>query len=661
MCGIFGIICLKEEKSESIKSEIKKLFLLSESRGKEAAGLAILYNNNINIIKENIAASDFIKTKKYSDFISNNLNSSKTKGSFCVMGHSRLVTNGSDEINENNQPVVKDGIVGIHNGICVNVDVLYSQHSEINRKYEVDTELILSLLKLNLLKTKDIIQSVKLLFEEIEGTASLALFFEELNKVILTTNNASLYFTSLNNETKFYFASEESILDKFCVSQNIVTEIKRVEPKSIVIFDLSDNNESFKYIKNYEDVEEIEFKPFNKINYKNSSIYKPIEKVINTDYSFVEYNIDTISKLKRCSNCILPETFPCIDFDQDGVCNFCRAYKPRNQGNDLGRLNEIIDIYVDKSKTNKPNVLVPISGGRDSCFGLDFVVNNLKLKPITYTYDWGMVTDLARRNIARVCGKLGIENILVSADIRKKRRNINLNVSAWLKRPELGIIPLFMAGDKQFFSYINKVKHDTGIVLNLWSSNRLENTEFKSLFCGLKPKFDKEGIDSLDVFQKLTMGGYYFKNFILNPAYFNASIYDTFLSFNSYYFENRKGYTLLFDYIKWDEKQIEDTLINEYNWELAPDTKSTWRIGDGTAPFYNYIYYTVAGFSENDTFRSNQIREGMITREEALRLTIRDNAPRYESMKWYFDTIGVDFESAIKVINNIPKLYKEYL
>ena len=31
--------------------------------------------------------------------------------------------------------------------------------------------------------------------------------------------------------------------------------------------------------------------------------------------------------------------------------------------------------------------------------------------------------------------------------------------------------------------------------------------------------------------------------------------------------------------------------------ELAPDTRTTWRIGDGTAAFYNYIYYTVTSQS----------------------------------------------------------------
>ena len=52
----------------------------------------------------------------------------------------------------------------------------------------------------------------------------------------------------------------------------------------------------------------------------------------------------------------------------------------------------------------------------------------------------------------------------------------------------------------------------------------------------------------------------------------------------------------MFDYTRWNEKTIEDTIINNYDWEKAIDTKSTWRIGDGTAKLYNYIYTLIVGF-----------------------------------------------------------------
>ena len=119
----------------------------------------------------------------------------------------------------------------------------------------------------------------------------------------------------------------------------------------------------------------------------------------------------------------------------------------------------------------------------------------------------------------------------------------------------------------------------------------------------------------------------------------------------------RKDYYHFFDFYKWNEQEIEKVLFNEYDWETSDDLKSTWRIGDGTASFYNYIYFNVAGFSEFDTFRSNQIREGMLTREDALNLVFEENKPRYDSIRWYLEIIGLDFTKTIEKVNMIKKLY----
>ena len=89
----------------------------------------------------------------------------------------------------------------------------------------------------------------------------------------------------------------------------------------------------------------------------------------------------------------------------------------------------------------------------------------------------------------------------------------------------------------------------------------------------------------------------------------------------------------------------------------APDTRSTWRIGDGTAAFYNYIYWTAAGFSESDTFRSGQVRNGTMTRDKAQSVVDEENKPRYASLNWYCRTIGIDLDRTLRVINAIPKLY----
>jgi hypothetical protein len=49
----------------------------------------------------------------------------------------------------------------------------------------------------------------------------------------------------------------------------------------------------------------------------------------------------------------------------------------------------------------------------------------------------------------------------------------------------------------------------------------------------------------------------------------------------------------------------------------------------------------VAGFTEHDTFRRNQIREGQLTIDKALDLVTDENRPRYQNIRWYLDTLGL--------------------
>jgi glutamine---fructose-6-phosphate transaminase (isomerizing) len=192
--------------------------------------------------------------------------------------------------------------------------------------------------------------------------------------------------------------------------------------------------------------------------------------------------------------------------------------------------------------------------------------------------------------------------------------------------------------------------------VSILGENLLEPASFKTGFAGIMPSHDKNRAMAMSKIQKSRLVAFYLGQYIKNPALINSSLYDTFDAFKSYYVINHNVMNM-FKYKYWDESQINSTLQEVYDWETDPETTTTWRIGDGSTAFYNYIYYMVAGFTENDTFRSNQIRENMITRAEAEKKIVEENKPRWESIKWYCDTIDIDFEMAIGVINNVKKLY----
>lgn len=194
--------------------------------------------------------------------------------------------------------------------------------------------------------------------------------------------------------------------------------------------------------------------------------------------------------------------------------------------------------------------------------------------------------------------------------------------------------------------------------LSILGENLLEKTSFKSGFCGIKPDFGTHNTYNLSILNKIKLASYYGSEFITNPKYLNSSLFDTLDAFKSYYLIKHNNINI-FDYINWDEDLITSTLLTEYDWEIDPGTRTTWRIGDGTAAFYNYIYYMVAGFTENDTFRSNQIRERNMDRDVALIMALDENKARWDAIQWYCRTIGIDFEKTIRTINNIPALYEK--
>lgn len=608
MCGIFGVI----STSTVNKDKFKKLVIHSQQRGKDSSGLIYLVNDSYHINR-----ADYNIEKL--------LNEVKPFESNLIFGHSRLITNGLSD----NQPVIKNRIIVIHNGIVVNEDKIW-ESINVPRELKIDSETIVAIAEDHLNKGGAIEEIPNKVLNLCEGIVACAMILPDSGKLILFSNNGSLYFGTIDND--IYFASESYGL-KYIGCDNI----KQIIASSEIIDIFQTSNELVVKDNNCRTEDLIPEFRFSK-NEEKLLVFDP-------------------PKLKRCTKCVLPETMPFIKFDEKGVCNYCKNYKTRNNPKPKEEIFRLVEKYRRPGK--QLDCIVPFSGGRDSCFSLHLIIDELKMKPVTYTYDWGMVTDLGRRNISRMCSQLGVENIIVAADISLKRKNIRMNLEAWLKSPHLGLIALLTAGDKHFFRHVEDIKKQTGINLNLWGVNPLEVTHFKTGFLGIEPDFEEKRVYSHGIMKQLR---YHSKRFLAmtdSMGYFNSSLWDT-LS-GEYYrsFTDKKDYFHVFDYWRWDEDIVNETLIGTYEWEKAVDTPTTWRIGDGTAAFYNYVYQTIAGFTEHDTFRSNQIREGQITREKALVLIEEENKPRYQNIRWYLDTLGLDFARVIKIVNDATKLYNQ--
>ncbi len=648
MCGIFGLL-VNDKASVDVstyEASLRLLFRLSEPRGREASGLALAGGEDIAIFKRPFTPSRMLTSKGFKTYLSDYMKglSRESTGTIykpvSAIGHCRLVTNGSQSEQGNNQPAIGGKVTGVHNGIVANVNDIVADRDDLSQEFDLDSEVLFKMISQNLEQNEGHIgKAVTKAYDEMEGAASIAFYRNGVDALTLATNTGSFFYAGSSEKGWFVFASERFIVDRFVKeapsSGMKNADVKQLKPCTMGVL-------SF---------DKLEFDPvsFDLAALKTDSLSVQGEKccghIHDKSILDVEY--------KRCARCILPHTYPFISFDEEGVCNYCRTWEAqRFHGKEA--LNRELEKY--RSSSGDPDCILALSGGRDSCYGLHFIKEEMEMNPIAYTYDWGLVTDLARRNQARMCGKLGVEHIIRADDIPTKRRYIRRNIEAWTKRPHLGMVPIFMAGDKMFFHWARKVREETGVQKVIFcSGNELERCEFKVGFTGINDTQVTEVLYQYPLWNKVRMALWYAKEYALNPAYFNESLWDSAFSFYTT-FVAKEDFTHLYHYIPWDENVIDTTLREKYNWEKGSESDNTWRVGDGYTSFINLIYYSVAGFSEYDTFRSNQIRAGLITREQGLKMAMDDNLPKMEALEEFAKVIGFNLDEVLIKINAIPKM-----
>ena len=114
---------------------------------------------------------------------------------------------------------------------------------------------------------------------------------------------------------------------------------------------------------------------------------------------------------KQCNRCLMDTTAQGIEFDEHGICNYCRDFEKRIQSP-----KKRIDVHLDKllerikkDGKNKPyDCIVGVSGGVDSSYSL-VKVKELGLRPLAVHMDNGWDSELAANNIKNLVEGLGVD------------------------------------------------------------------------------------------------------------------------------------------------------------------------------------------------------------------------------------------------------------
>jgi len=343
------------------------------------------------------------------------------------------------------------------------------------------------------------------------------------------------------------------------------------------------------------------------------------------------------SKYRICTRCIYDERIPKIYFDKEGVCNYCHMiddFKEQYKtGTPEGKntLLTIIDQIKKQGKNKKYDCVIGVSGGTDSSY-LVVKAKEWGLRPLAVHYDNTWNTSIATENIRKVLGRL----------------NVDLYTYVINNKEEDDLIKAFLKAS------VPDLDCATDIALAEILYRAANKFKVKYIFEG--HSFTTEGISPLGT---LYMDGKYIKSVhkIFGELPMNTYPNMDFWTFMKWILFKRIKKIRPLWYIKYSKQEAQKHLEEKYGWQYYGGHHLENRI---TAFHHSYYTPTKFGIDNRNNSLSASVREGLITRNEALR---QYNEPPYIEpglIDYFKKRLELDNEEFEKIMNLPKKTYRDY-
>lgn len=340
-------------------------------------------------------------------------------------------------------------------------------------------------------------------------------------------------------------------------------------------------------------------------------------------------------EVKFCKKCVMSNQRPRIQFDENGICGGCNNHEFFKEAIDWDarekQLIELLDRY--RRNDGRWDVVVPSSGGKDSTF----VAHQLKYKygmnPLTVTWTPLLYTEIGWKNF-QALRNAGFSNILASPNGRLHRQLARLSFE------EFGdAFHVFVLGQLSYAFHI-AIKFDIPFVMFG------ENGEAE--YAGDPTISDRPYVPS-EEFTRLYFKGATLEETIRygmeNKDYFDKDFSEADLAFYKpptiQELKNAKidGKYFFGYYKKWVPQDNYFYAAENTGFEANPErTEGTYSkyasIDDKLDGLHYYMKYIKFGFGRATDDASHEVRDGHITREEAIALVKRYDG---EFPKKYFN------------------------
>jgi len=346
-------------------------------------------------------------------------------------------------------------------------------------------------------------------------------------------------------------------------------------------------------------------------------------------------------KIRRCSKCVLPEHTPNIVFDEEGICNYCHTYRKFEYKGEA----ELLRLLDSQRKADgEYDCIVTLSGGRDSSYVLLKLVKDYDMRVLAVNYRNPFTHTQAEKNIENAIKSLNVDIVRFKLKNNVHERTFRKNVLAWFRRPSPALIPMMCIACKNIWWNILNIAKKHKIRCIVSGGNPLEYSSFKRELLHVSRDENVE-LAFIKTFYGLL------QEVFKNPAYFDPSCIPTMVKGYLFGDPNAIGSRLvghkitrldLFHFIKWDEQEVLSRIETELDWDYPREFGSTWRFDCEVDFLKNFMYLKTLKLTEKDGFYAKLVREGLITRRDALSRLQKENKVFFDEMQSVLRKVGIE-------------------
>lgn len=355
--------------------------------------------------------------------------------------------------------------------------------------------------------------------------------------------------------------------------------------------------------------------------------------------------------VKYCSKCLYPAvTTTPATFDESGVCSGCRVSGQRPSVDWEKRWQFLKDLVNEYRSDNNYDIVIPVSGGKDSYFQTHIAVKELGLKALLVTYHGNNYLPEGEYNLYRMREVFNCDHVIVkpNIDVLIKMNRLGFKLQGDMNwHNHCGIftvpiqvavrykVPLMMWGEHGFMDLGGMYSYNDFVEFT--AKFRLEHAQRGYDW----HDFTDEGLEKLgrpELKEGLTAKDLLWAQYPSDEDIDEVGVRGIYLS----------------NFVNWEANDHVDLVKKLYGWKEAEQPfERTYRRFSNLDDMHengihDYLKFVKLGYGRATDHGCKDIRAGLMTRDEGIAMVRKYDSvkPRRDLERWlkYVDMTEEEFD-----------------